>query len=197
MAMPEYESWDDQPEEAPEKGVADITEAQKYEFLQLTRQGYDRREAALALGYKARPWRALTSPASMFYDEEFTTSYMEAKNSLEAQMHFTEQVREEVKRRALTDSDRLLEKLAMVHLPEWSVLRQKDVNVNVRAVIEQAAKELPTELLKRVLDALESGETIEDAEIFELPPAVQDALPPSGNSDEPSEKDDDGDDDPA
>jgi hypothetical protein len=174
MATPEFEYEDEEEwKDAPEKGVADITPGEKYEFLQLIRQGYDRREAALALEYKARPWRALTSPLSPFYDEEFTNSYYEACGSPDTRMNYVERLREEVRRRAMTDSDRLLEKEAMVHLPEYAVLRQKDVNVNIRAVFEQQLKGLPTELLERVLDALESGETIDaaDAEVLELPPA--------------------------
>ena len=191
--MPEYQSWDDEPEEPPQRSAADITEAEKYQFLQLRRQGYDRREAALVLGYRARPWRALTSLKSPFYDEEFAKSDLEATNSLEAKLNLVDQIREEVKRRAFAGSERLLEKMAMVYVPEWAVLRQKNVEVNVRAILEQKLPQIPTELLQKVIAAIDAGETIEDAEILEL---LDDELPPGGNPDEPSEKSD-GNDDPA
>lgn len=171
--MPEYDDGFDEEESLPEKGVADITAGEKYEFLQLIRQGYDRREAALALEYRARPWRALTSPLSPFYDEDFTNAYYEALGSPDAKMNYVERLREEVHRRAMTDSDRLLEKEAMVHLPEWAVLRQKEVNINVRAIFEQELKSLPTELLNKVIEALEQGMVVEaaPADVLELPPA--------------------------
>jgi hypothetical protein len=164
----------------------DITEADKYEFLQMVRQGLDRREAARTLGFTARPWRALTSPLSPFYDEDFTNAYAEAKGSPESKMHYVERLREEVRRRAFTDSDRLLEKEAMVHLPEYDVLRQKNVNVNVRAIFEQRLKMLPTDLLKQVLERLEgrAPEEIEDAEYRELPPAVNDDVGENGDNSE-------------
>lgn len=162
------------PEEIPDRGVADITESEKYEFLHLVRQGLDREEAAKVLGYKARPWRSLTSPLSPFYDEEFTNSYGQAKSSPEASINYQDRLRERINHFAMAGEVRLLEKLAMVHLPEWKVLREKDTNVNVRVIFQQYLKDLPTELLERVLESLEKGGSMEeiiDAEIKELPPA--------------------------
>lgn len=144
--------------EERELSAADITESEKVEFLQLVRQGYNRQEAAAALGYKARPWRAITSPASPFYDESFTDAYSDAIGSPEFKLNALERMREEGYRRAMLDSDRLLEKWLMVHDPEWVVLRQKDVNVNIHAVIQQHFKDLPTELLEQLLAALDAGE---------------------------------------
>lgn len=163
-----------EPEELPERGVADITEAEKYEFLHLTRQGLDRREAAVVLGYKARPWRALTSPLSPFYDEEFTNAYGQAKSSPEASMNYQDRLRERINEFAMAGEVRLLEKLGMVHLPEWKILREKDTNVNVRVVFQQALKDLPLELLERVLEELDKGgkmSDVIDAEFSALPPA--------------------------
>lgn len=157
--------------EERERGVADITEAEKYEFLQLARQGLDRQEAAAALGYKARPWRSLTSPLSRFYDEEFTRAYGEAKSSPEAALNYQDRLRERINQFAMAGEVRLLEKLAIVHLPEWRVLRERDKNVNVRVVFQQYLKDLPTELLERVLAEIE-GRDIVDGEVSELPPAV-------------------------
>ena len=178
MGMPEFDYDGESEEELPARGVADITETEKYEFLQLIRQGYDRREAALALRYRARPWRALTSPLSPYYDEEFTNAYFDAKGSPDAKMNYVERLRDRVRELAFAGETRLIEKEAMVHLPEWAVLRQKTVDINVHAILEQQLKILPTELLQRVMDFLENGGDLdeleaEDAEIFELPPAVK------------------------
>lgn len=145
--------------------AADITVAEKAEFLQLARQGFNRQEAAAAIGYTARPWRAICSPESRFYDEEFTNSYAEVRGSPEAKLNFIERLREETTRRAMLDSDRLLEKLMLVHDPDWIPLRQKDVNVNIHAVIQQHFKDLPTELLEQLLAALDSAAG--DGEIVE------------------------------
>jgi len=151
-----------------ERTIADITEAEKVEFLQRIRQGFDRREAAMALGYKARPWRALTTPRSDFYDEDFAHAYGDATRSPEYQIHYNERLREELTRRALTDSDRLLEKLAMVHLPEWQKLREKETNVNVKVVLEQYFRSLPTEKLDQVLAWIDEQDTVDAAEVLEL-----------------------------
>jgi hypothetical protein len=162
-------------EEVYEKSAAEITEAEKVEFLQYIRQGFNRQEAAGALGYRGRVWRSLTSPKSRHYDEEFANAYAEAIGSPESKLHFLERLREEGFRRAMVDSDRLLEKLLLVHDPDWQVLRQKDVNVNIRAVIQQQFRDLPTDLLEQLLAYLDarSGDTqeIEDAEFKELTPA--------------------------
>lgn len=164
-------------EEQRELVASDITEAEKAQFLQLTRQGYDRQEAAKILGYKARPWRAVCSTSSPFYDEDFAVAYADAVGSPEAKHYFLERLREETQRRALNDSDRLLEKLMLVHDPDWVPLRQKDVNVNIHAYIQQHFKDLPTDLLERLLEALdgEAAGEITEGEFSELPPAVEDA----------------------
>lgn len=156
--------------EEQERTVADITEAEKVEFLQNIRIGLNRQEAAKALGYHGKHFRSLTSPKSPFYDEEFARTYGEAIGSLEHEQYRLERLREEGFRRAMTDSDRLLEKHLMVYDPNWAVLRQKDYSVNVTAIIEQRLKMLPTDLLERVLAALEndSDMPIEAAEYFEL-----------------------------
>ena len=72
----------------------------------------------------------------------------------------------------MTDSDRLLEKFLMVHDPDWQKLRERDVNVNVHAVIENYFRSLPTERLQQILDWYEEQEMIEGEaeEIPELEP---------------------------
>lgn len=156
-------------EERP-RTVADITEAEKVEFLQRIGQGFDRSEAAKALGYHGRHFRALCSPKSPFYDEDFARDYGERIGSLEHEQHRLERLRNEGFRRAMLDSDRLLEKMLMVYDPDWQKLREKDVNVNVHAVIENYFRSLPTEKLQQVLDWLETEQgEIQEAEVIELP----------------------------
>lgn len=169
---PVDENWefDDDDGRKRDRSVSEITETDKYEFLQMIRQGLDRQEAANALGFHGRHFRALCSAKSRFYDEEFARSYGEAIGSVEHEQHRLERLRAEGYRRAMTDSDRLLEKYLMVYDPDWAVLRQKDVNVNVTALIEQRLKVLPTELLEQVLAALDKKAEIEDAEYRELGP---------------------------
>lgn len=167
--------------EESELTASDITPAQKAEFLQLSRQGFNRQEAAGALGYKARVWRGICSPESRHYDEEFANAYAEVRGSPEAKLNFIERLRDETHRRAMLDSDRLLEKLMLVHDPDWVPLRQKDVNVNIHAVIQQHFKDLPTELLEQLLAALDKADgdpqLIENAEYHELA-----QLPPGGTN---------------
>lgn len=156
--------------EERERSVNEISEAEKVEFLQRIRQGLDRQEAARALGYKGRHFRALCSPQSPFYDEEFARAYGEAVGSLEHEQFRLERLRAEGFRRAMTDSDRLLEKFLMVHDPDWQKLRERDVNVNVHAVIENYFRSLPTERLQQILDWYEEQQVIEgEAELIELP----------------------------
>lgn len=153
--------------------VADITAAEKVDFLQRIRTGLDRSEAAKALGYKGRHFRALCSPQSPFYDGDFAREYGDAIGSLEHEQHRLERLRNEGFRRAMLDSDRLLEKYLMVYDPDWQKLREKDVNVNVHAVIENYFRSLPTEKLQQVLSWLEEEQgQIAEAEFAELPQAT-------------------------
>lgn len=167
---PVDEDWEfsEEEERKKDRAVSEIKETDKYEFLQMVRQGLDRQEAANALGFHGRHFRALCSPKSRFYDEEFARSYGEVIGSVEHEQHRLERLRSEGFRRAMTDSDRLLEKYLMVYDPDWAVLRQRDVNVNVNALIEQRLKVLPTPLLKQVLDALDSQAEIEQAVDVEI-----------------------------
>lgn len=164
-------------EQAIERNPGQISPQEKYEFLQLIHQGLDRSEAARRLGYVGRHFRALCSPQSPFYDEEFAKEYGEAISSLEFETNRLERLRAEAMRRALIDSDRLLEKLLMVHDPDWEKLRERrtDVNVNIQAFVQQHFRSLPTERLEQILAWLEENETMTiDAQARELP-AVNEA----------------------
>jgi hypothetical protein len=156
--------------------AGDISETDKFEFLQMIRQGMNPQEASRALGHKPRHFRSLRSPQSRYFDEEFKNDFEEANNSFEHADAELERLRAEVWRRAMLDSDRLIEKLSLIKDPEWEVLRQKDVNVNVQVLVQRVFKDLPTEQLRQILawvQAHEGGE-ITEAEFSELP---------SGNAD--------------
>jgi hypothetical protein len=170
FAGDEFDFFDEEGEKKPELSVADITEAEKYEFLQLIYQGYNRQEAAKSLGYKARCWRSLCSPRSLFYDEDFANAYADAAHSPENQSNFLERLRAETTRRALTDSDQLLTKMMMVHDPEWSVLRQKDVRIDVHAVLEQRLGMLSAEQLRQLLAWMDEGKAISEHPLIDQAP---------------------------
>lgn len=167
---------DDRPDEGDVRAgrsPGDISEGEKYEFLQLVRQGLNRSAAAQVLGYYGRHFRALTAPLSIFYDEDFSRDYAIARGSLEHAEGRLERLRDEADRRALQGSDRLLEKLLMVHDPEWKVLREKnvDVEVNVRHLVETHFAKLPAADLEKLLLALDAGDEVPvDAEYTEIGP---------------------------
>lgn len=152
----------------PERNPGDISEAEKYQFLHSIRGGLNPSEAAHALGYKGRHFRSIRSPKSMFYDEDFTREYGQAISSVEYEHNRLERLRAAAQSRALSGSDRLLEKLLMVYDPDWAVLREKstEVNVNVRHFIETHFRSLPTEKLEEIL-ALMDENTV-DAEVLEI-----------------------------
>lgn len=153
------------------RNPGEITEAEKVEFLQLVQQGLDRSEAARRLGYVGRHFRAICSPKSPFYDEDFAHEYGQAISSLEFETNRLERLRAEAMRRALIDSDRLLEKLLQVYDPDWEVLRtqRQDINVNIQAFVQQHFKQLSTEQLEQLLAWMEEKEqmTIE-GEVLEI-----------------------------
>lgn len=150
-----------------ERSAGDISQAERTEFLQLIRQGLNRQEAAFAIECKPRLFRALCSPQSPFYDEEFARAYGEAIGSLEHEQHRLERLRAEAQRRALVDSDRLLEKLLMVYDPDWAVLRQKEVNVSIDVVVQRVFKNLPTDKLEQILAWMDEQDVV-DADALEL-----------------------------
>ena len=172
-AMTQIEERPDMEDAARERTVADITEAEKAEFLQSVRIGLNRQEAARALDYKARHFRALCSPKSPFYDEEFARSYGEAIGSLEHEQYRLERLREEGFRRAMIDSDRLLEKHLMVYDPNWQKLREKDSNVNIRVVFQQYFAQLSMDKLDQLIAWMdEAGEqAVIEGIVHELPEA--------------------------
>ena len=156
------------------RSPGEITDAHKYEFLQHIRGGMNRAEAAEMIGFYGRHFRAVCSPASMFYDEDFAGDYAREIGSLEHAEGRLERLRAEAQRRALGGSDRLLEKLLMVHDPDWAKLREtkSEVEVNVRHFIETHFEKLSAAQIEELLATLDSGqiEAPVDAEYHELGP---------------------------
>lgn len=168
----EIEEATEMEDSAAERTVAEIEETDKFQFLQMVRQGMNRQQAANALDFKGRHFRSLCSPQSPYYDEDFAREYGEAVGSLEHAEGRLEMLRSEGIRRAMIDSDRLLEKFLMVYDPDWAVLRQKDVNISLEVVVQRYFKNLPTEKLEQILqwlDENEGGGQIVEGEISELP----------------------------
>lgn len=158
--------WDDSDDahRIPKRSPKNITAAEKVEFLQHIRSGLNRQEAAKLLGYTGRHFRAVCSPSSPFYDEQFASKYGEAKGSLEHEEGRLERLQAEAHRRAMGGSDRLLEKLLMVYWPEWREAQSsqtQNVNVNVRQLLRVQLRSLPTDQLKQLLDALDDHEVID------------------------------------
>jgi hypothetical protein len=167
----ERPEWRDDSSKHRERSPGDISAAEKYEFLHLVRQGLNRKEAANMLGYKGRHFRSICSPLSMFYDEEFAAEYGQVIGSVEFAHNHLERLRDAATERALGGSDRILEKLLMIHDPDWKVLREREVNVNIRQVLEMHFRSLPTERLEQLLSWMDEMETIDATEVRELPPA--------------------------
>lgn len=155
-----------------ERTAGDISVQEKVLFLQRVREGLNRQEAAFSLDIKPRLFRSLCSPQSPFYDEEFARDYGEAVGSLEHEQFRLERLRAEGLRRALVDSDRLLEKFLMVYDPDWEKLRTREVNISVDVVIERVFKKLPLDQVQQIRDWLRAEQAAEvvEGEIVELPP---------------------------
>ena len=159
-----------------ERTAGDISEGEKLEFIQLVRQGLNRQEAAHTLDLTPRLFRSLCSPHSPFYDEDFARSYGDAIGSLEYEQHRLERLRAEAQRRALLDSDRLLEKLLMVYDPDWQKLREKETKITVDIVVQRVFNKLPTDKMEQLvawLEELEQANVIE-GEIAEIEAGTDD-----------------------
>ena len=92
-----------------------LTEEQKEEFLTLIREGWTRPAAAREVGSTGTKFRGLASR-----DEEFRARYEEAVEVGEPA--WRENLREEYRRRAFLNSDKLLHNLALISLEEFKPL---------------------------------------------------------------------------
>ena len=112
--------------------VPPISDEQKADFLDLICQGYSRPAAAEALGCTARQFRALCSPKSSYYDEEFATRYaaLTEPGGVQEQA-VVERVESAFIERAVKDSDRAAERVLAARSPLYSFLRPKTFSGNV------------------------------------------------------------------
>lgn len=99
-----------------------ITEEQKEEFLNLIREGWLRPRAAREVGSTGTKFRGLAKR-----DPEFRKAYDEAVEIGEPS--WRENLREEYRRRAFLNSDKLLHNLALVTLPEFEPLMSTNLRI--------------------------------------------------------------------
>ena len=135
-----------------------ITDVLKERFLELIAAGYKRHEAARALDQTGTRFRRICDPRSSNYDADFRERYQEL--TVAGGTH-EEALRERLEaaavERAIDSSDRLLEKLLVIHAPRWEVFRPSHLSANVN--IEKLAILLPglsNETLDAVISELES-----------------------------------------
>lgn len=149
-----------------------LTEEQKLDFLEHTRQGHNRHVAARMVGGTGSQFRQLCSEKSTHYDERFARVYREIHETGEFEENRLELLRGEAMIRALADSDRLIEKFLLLYDPDWQPLRTQriDVNANIEAWAQNALPNISKETLDRVISELEQ-------EKKELPSGGKD-LPP-------------------
>lgn len=144
-----------------------ITEEQKLDFLEFVRQGYLRPEAAHKVDSTGSRFRALCNPESANYDERFAGIYNQIMESGEHEENRLEKLQAAAYRRALLESDRLLEKLLIIEDPKWAVHKPNrvDVNVNLKAFVHQHFGHLNAEQIRQVLAWVEENgeENIIDA----------------------------------
>jgi hypothetical protein len=135
-----------------------ISDEEKERFLELIASGYSRPEAADALGQTGRRFRALCSEKSPYYDADFRRRFekLTAKGG-EYEANLRERLQAAAIERGLHSSDRLLEKLLVIHDPDWEAFKPSQFQGNVN--IEKLAILLPglsNETLDAVIRELES-----------------------------------------
>lgn len=148
-----------------------LTEDQKLDFLEHTRQGHNRHVAAKMVDGTGSQFRQLCNEKSQFYDERFARVYREIHESGEFEENRLELLRGEAMVRALQDSDRLIEKFLLLYDPDWEPLRTQrvDVNANLEVWAQNALPNISKETLDRVIAELEQEKKA-------LPPG-EDVLP--------------------
>ncbi len=121
----------------------ELDDTLKERFLDLIAQGYTRPEAAAALDGSARQYRALCNPKSPNYDERFADQYAKlTEPGGEQKEGIAERLEDAALQRGLRSSDRLLEKLLVIHSPDWAVHRPQAMQINFNKT-EQLAVILP------------------------------------------------------
>lgn len=152
-----------------------ITDEQREEFLNLIREGWLRPRAAREVGSTGTKFRGLAKR-----DPDFKKAYDEAVEIGEPS--WRENLREEYRRRAFLNSDKLLHNLALVTLPEFEPLLSTNLrigNMNGEAFRLAAAEHLDMsklsdeeiDELRGILEkaAKEDQQEIEEGKIAQLP----------------------------
>lgn len=147
----------------------EITDDLKERFLDLVANGYTRPEAAKALGANPRQLRACCSPQSHRYDDKFAKAY--AKITEPDGEHHTglvERLRDATLERALRSSDRLLEKVNIIHDPEWAVHKPQamQINFNIDEIRAEFAQ-LPDDALQAYVAQLQKQKELEAGDIID------------------------------
>lgn len=135
------------------------------------RMGFLRPEAAMELGYTGSQFRSLCNPESTHYDPVFAREYQQIEESGEHAENRLERLRMAGFKRALRDSDRLLEKLLTIYDPDWEVHRTQRVNVtaNIETFVQEHFKGLNATQMKEILAM------VQEARQRELEPVIEDA----------------------
>jgi hypothetical protein len=133
---------------------------ERRDFLELFRRGLQRPEAAAELGYTGSQFRALCNPKAANYDPVFARQYNEIEESGEHRENFIERLRQAGVKRAMIDSDRLLEKYSLIYDPDWSVLQTQkiDINANIESVMHNHFKHLNAEQIKQIITWVKENE---------------------------------------
>lgn len=163
------------------RGTA-ISEEQKLDFLDYVRQGYIRPEAAKKVSpdLNGSQFRRLCNPESVHYDERFARIYMQIMDSGEHEENRLEQLRSAALKRALVESDRLLEKLLLIYDPDWEPLRTQrvDINANMETFVHTHFGHLNATQIRQILEWIkENGSegVLDQIPRKELEPGREDA----------------------
>lgn len=161
------------------RGTA-ISEEQKLDFLEYVRQGYIRPEAAKKVdpNLNGSQFRRICNPESVHYDERFARMYQRIMDSGEHEENRLEQLRAAALKRAILDSDRLLEKLLIIYDPDWRPFQTQriDLVANMESFVHQHFGHLSAAQIRQILDWVkENGtENILDAIPREIEPPNED-----------------------
>jgi hypothetical protein len=145
---------------APMEGTyyAPIDAELKERFLELIAEGFIRPEAARKLEQTGTRFKRICNPDSQHYDADFAKRYDElTRAGGEHRRNFQERLEALALKYAEEGQARLIEKLLVIHHPEWEALRPSNFKMEVS--IEKLAVLLPglsTETLDSVIQELES-----------------------------------------
>ena len=156
--MPNLQAWD-------------ITEEDKADYLDYVAEGYVRKEAAEKIGTTGSVMKKFWSGNSQWYDEEFARKLEEAEARAKEEKAMEHRVRHAVHDEALNRRNpKLLEKLALIHLPEFEPLRHQ--NFRIEGTIDHV-HQLAQQFTKAQLEEMREArlKELEQEKVKLLPPA--------------------------